>query len=97
MATCCDPVDDAATAFRGGRAMLRLGFERVRPEFTEAEVDAQYQRLLDAYEAGIDRETRLYPGGGAGVAVGRRTGMHEQARAAGRDPDGAARGAGRGR
>ena len=24
-----DPVDDALTAFRGGRAMLRLGFERV--------------------------------------------------------------------
>jgi phosphoglycolate phosphatase len=56
------PVDDAATAFRGGRAMLRLGFGRVRPGFAEAEVDAQYQRLLDAYEAGIDRETRLYPG-----------------------------------
>jgi phosphoglycolate phosphatase len=56
------PVDDAATAFRGGRAMLRLGFERVRPGFSEADVDAQYPRLLAAYEAGIDRETRLYPG-----------------------------------
>jgi phosphoglycolate phosphatase len=61
------PVDDAATAFRGGRAMLRLGFERVRPGFTEAEVDGQYQRLLDAYEAGIDRETRLYAGAEAAV------------------------------
>jgi phosphoglycolate phosphatase len=56
------PVEDAETAFRGGRAMLRLGFGRVRPGFAEADVDAQYQRLLDAYEAGIDRETRLYPG-----------------------------------
>jgi phosphoglycolate phosphatase len=73
------PVDDAATAFRGGRAMLRLGFERVRPEFTEADIDAQYQRLLDAYEAGIDRETRLYPGAEAAVrallAAGYATGI----------------------
>ena len=57
-----DPVADAATAFRGGRAMLRLGFGRVRPEFTEAEVDAQFPLLLRAYEADIDRHTRLYPG-----------------------------------
>jgi phosphoglycolate phosphatase len=56
------PLDDAATAFQGGRAMLRLGFERVRPGFTEADIDGQYGRLLAAYEAGIDRETRLYPG-----------------------------------
>lgn len=56
------PVEDAATALRGGRAMLRLGFGRVKPGFAEAEVDAQYAPLLAAYEAGIDRETRLYPG-----------------------------------
>jgi phosphoglycolate phosphatase len=62
-----DAVEDAATAFRGGRAMLRLGFGRVRPGFTEAEIDAQYPRLLAAYEAGIDRETRLYPGAEAAV------------------------------
>ena len=62
-----DPVEDAATAFRGGRAMLRLGFGRVRPGFSEAEIDAQYPRLLAAYEAGIDRETRLYPGAEAAV------------------------------
>jgi phosphoglycolate phosphatase len=73
------PVDDAATAFRGGRAMLRLGFERVRPGVHEAEIDAQYPRLLDAYEAGIDRETRLYPGAEAAVrallAAGYATGI----------------------
>lgn len=57
-----DPFADAATAFRGGRAMLRLGFGRVRPEFTDAEVDAQFPLLLRAYEADIDRHTRLYPG-----------------------------------
>ena len=62
-----DPAEDAATAFRGGRAMLRLGFGRVRTGFTEAEIDAQYPRLLAAYEAGIDRETRLYPGAEAAV------------------------------
>jgi phosphoglycolate phosphatase len=62
-----DAVEDAATAFRGGRAMLRLGFGRVHPGFTEAEIDAQYPRLLAAYEAGIDRETRLYPGAEAAV------------------------------
>lgn len=56
------PAEDAATAFRGGRAMLRLGFGRVQPGFSDADVDAQYRRLLAAYEAGIDRETRLYPG-----------------------------------
>lgn len=73
-----DPVADAATAFRGGRAMLRLGLGRVRPGFTEAEVDAQYPILLAAYEADIDRHTRLYPGAaeavealrGAGYRVG---------------------------
>jgi phosphoglycolate phosphatase len=51
----------------------------VRPDFTEADVDAQYQRLLDAYEVGIDRETRLYPGAEAAVrgllAAGYATGI----------------------
>jgi phosphoglycolate phosphatase len=61
------PVEDALTAFRGGRAMLRLGFERVRPGFTDADIDAQYPALLSAYEDGIDRETRLYPGAEAAV------------------------------
>lgn len=57
-----DPVADAATAFAGGRAMLRLGFQRTRPGWTETEVDAQYPRLLEAYAEGIDRESRIYPG-----------------------------------
>jgi phosphoglycolate phosphatase len=61
------PERDAVTAFRGGRAMLRLGFERVRPDFAEADIDAQYPLLLSAYEAGIDRETRFYPGAEAAV------------------------------
>lgn len=52
---------DALTAFHGARAMLRLGFSRLGP-WSEADVDAQYHPLLTAYEADIDRHTRLYPG-----------------------------------
>lgn len=52
---------DALTAFHGGRAMLRLGFSRLGPH-DEAQVDAQYPRLLQAYADGIDTHTRLYPG-----------------------------------
>ncbi len=56
-----DPVKDAATAFRGGRAMLRLGFERVGVSDEHA-IDAQFPLLLEHYEAGIDTYTTLYPG-----------------------------------
>jgi phosphoglycolate phosphatase len=55
------PVEDALTAFHGGRAMLRLGLSRLGP-FDESEIDRWYPVLLAAYEEGIDRETRLYPG-----------------------------------
>ncbi|PRY25965.1 phosphoglycolate phosphatase [Aliiruegeria haliotis] len=56
-----NPVADAATAFRGGRAMLKLGFERLG-HGGQAEIDREYPRLLSHYRDGIDRETRLYPG-----------------------------------
>jgi len=56
-----DPVTDAATALRGGRAMLRLGFSRV-DGFGDAEIDAQYPILLDHYRQAIDVYTTLYPG-----------------------------------
>ena len=56
-----DPVADASTAFRGGRAMLRLGFSRLGAG-GEAEVDREFPNLLAAYEADIDRHTVLYPG-----------------------------------
>lgn len=62
-----DPAIDALTAFHGGRAMLRLGFSRLG-DWSEADVDADYPYLLAAYEADIDRHTRLYPG--AAEAVG---------------------------
>ena len=56
-----DPVQDASTAFKGGRAMLRLGFERLG-EATDALVDAQYLPFLAAYGEAIDVHTTLYPG-----------------------------------
>lgn len=56
-----DPAGDALCAFHGGRAMLRLGLSRLG-DVDEALVDRQYPILLAAYEAAIDRETRLYPG-----------------------------------
>ncbi|MEL6583817.1 MAG: HAD-IA family hydrolase [Pseudomonadota bacterium] len=56
-----DPVADALTAFRGGRAMLTLGFDRVSGGDAEA-VEEEYPYLLEVYEQHIDRETGLYPG-----------------------------------
>ena len=72
-----DAEADAATAFRGARAMLRLGLTRAGGS-TEEMVDAWYPRLLDAYGAAIAVHTRLYPGAmeavetlkDAGFAVG---------------------------
>lgn len=56
-----DPARDAGTALRGGRAMLKLGFSRVEG-FSDADVDGQYQPLLQAYARDIDTHTVMYPG-----------------------------------
>ncbi|WP_434286494.1 HAD-IA family hydrolase [Celeribacter sp. SCSIO 80788] len=69
-----DPVADAHTAFRGGRAMLTLGFSRVKPGFGEAEVMEQYPILLDVYAEHIDTHTRLYDGAAEAVEALRRDG-----------------------
>lgn len=71
------PLDagDALTAFHGGRAMLRLGAERLGLGWDEAEVSRQYPVLLDAYEAAIDTHTRLYPGAVDAVEALRREGV----------------------
>ncbi len=61
-----DPTRDAATALRGGRAMLKLGFSRVQG-YGEADIARQYPRLLDAYADGIDRHTTIYPGAMASI------------------------------
>lgn len=62
-----DPVADASTAFRGGRAMLALGLSRVKPEYTENDIDEQFPLFLAAYSAAIDVHTRLYDGAEAAV------------------------------
>ncbi|MGR3551196.1 HAD-IA family hydrolase [Pseudooceanicola sp.] len=54
--------DDAGTALRGGRAMLRLGMERMGRAEDAAEIDRQYPLLLSAYAEAIAVHTRLYPG-----------------------------------
>lgn len=55
-----DPVKDQATAFRGGRAMLRLGATRLglRPD----EAETHYPRFLEIYGAALDVHTTLYAG-----------------------------------
>ncbi|SOH92351.1 phosphoglycolate phosphatase [Monaibacterium marinum] len=55
-----DAVGDALTAFGGGRAMLRLGVQRLGID--DVIIDEEYQTLLDHYDAHIDVHTRLYPG-----------------------------------
>lgn len=70
-----DPVADALTAFAGGRAMLRLGFGRTGLQWTEAQVDAQYPVLLQAYAQAIAVHTRLYPGAVAAVEALRAAGF----------------------
>ena len=75
MAPPLDPAADQATAFRGGRAMLRLGFQRSQPNWAEADVDAQFPLLLDHYGVHIDRFTTLYPGAVAAVEALRADGI----------------------
>ncbi|WP_050528758.1 HAD family hydrolase [Pseudorhodobacter aquimaris] len=53
---------DALTAFGGGRAMLRLGAERLGLGWDEVQIDAQYPVLLEAYAGAIAVHTTLYPG-----------------------------------
>lgn len=53
---------DSLTAFHGGRAMLRLGFDRLGVAWGEDDISREYPRLLATYADVLDRETRLYPG-----------------------------------
>lgn len=60
-----DPKADMLTAFHGGRAMLKLGFSRLdgaKGEDTEAQIDADYPKLLAHYRETIVEHTYLYPG-----------------------------------
>ncbi|MCP3971735.1 MAG: HAD-IA family hydrolase [Rhodobacteraceae bacterium] len=56
-----DPGADQATAFRGGRAMLRLGFQRLGVLSQDA-VEDQFPAMLAHYEAHLDVFSVLYPG-----------------------------------
>ncbi|MBV7409430.1 HAD-IA family hydrolase [Maritimibacter sp. DP1N21-5] len=60
-----DPDADAGVAFHGGRAMLRLGYERLAHDGGWMEED--YPFLLNWYGANIDTHTRMYPGAVAAV------------------------------
>lgn len=57
-----DPVKDAGTALRGGRAMLRLGMERMGRTADDPLIDEYYEALLYHYARDIDTHTRLYDG-----------------------------------
>ncbi|WP_306115261.1 MULTISPECIES: HAD-IA family hydrolase [unclassified Roseovarius] len=65
---------DAGTALRGGRAMLRLGLERLGDGVDEAVIDRYYPVLLEAYEGAIDTHTVFYPNAMASVENLRRDG-----------------------
>jgi len=56
-----DPVADAGTALKGGRAMLTLGFSRVDGFGSEEDISGQYPVLLEAYGQNIDTHTVMYP------------------------------------
>ncbi|MBQ0764782.1 MAG: HAD-IA family hydrolase [Sulfitobacter litoralis] len=60
---------DAGTALKGGRAMLRLGMERLGRAEDEATIDRYYPMLLEAYGREIDTHTVLYPGAMQAVAA----------------------------
>jgi len=64
-----DPARDAGTALRGGRAMLRLGFERLGRAGDVSAIDRYYPILLEAYGAAIDVHTVIYPGAMDAVEV----------------------------
>jgi phosphoglycolate phosphatase len=70
-----DPVRDAATAFAGGKAMLRLGLSRVRDTWSEADVEAHYPGFLACYTKGLCQESRIYPGARAAVEALRGAGF----------------------
>lgn len=68
-----DPLADAGTAVRGGRAMLSLGLTRAG-QMSEQTVDQWYPELLSAYDGAIDTHTTMYPGAVAAVEELRRAG-----------------------
>lgn len=70
-----DPAQDAATAFAGGRAMLRLGLQRSGLHWSDDDVTRLYPAFLRLYSAGLCRFSRPYPGAVEAVAALRDAGF----------------------
>jgi phosphoglycolate phosphatase len=69
-----DPKSDAATALRGGRAMLTLGMSRLKSSDDAATVDRYYPFLLARYAEAIDVHTKIYPGAMEAITLLKRAG-----------------------
>ena len=54
--------DGRVAMMGGGRAMLRLGFERLQQEKVDDQIEELYPLLLDCYAQNIDTHTMLYDG-----------------------------------
>jgi phosphoglycolate phosphatase len=67
--TLLDPVGDAGTALRGGRAMLTLGLTRLGRTHDEPEMADMYKRFLTIYADAIDVHTVMYAGAMDAVAT----------------------------
>ena len=57
-----DPVATRATAGRGGKALISLGFEKAGAPKSTAEVEALFPVFLEAYRARIAEETTIFAG-----------------------------------
>lgn len=62
-----DPARDQGTALRGGRAMLKLGMDRIGRGAENETIDRYYPMLLEAYGSAISVYTRIYPGALAAI------------------------------
>lgn len=69
-----DPVTDAGTALRGGKAMLTLGLER-SGQYSADLVAQWYPELLTAYGDALDVHTVIYPGAMEAVEALKSSGM----------------------
>ena len=59
-----DPKGDAKVGLLGGRAMLKLGLQRLGEEVDDIDsiMDKYYPELLNYYSDSIDKHSFLYPG-----------------------------------
>ena len=55
-------IDHAHIALRGGRALLKKGYDLEKISYTEGDVSKQYPLFLDIYEKNISTKTFFYPG-----------------------------------